>query len=1013
MRSCIITFRIKDYFPKLSNIPFEEYACLFVGEDFNEKIPLIEKDFNICKHQVNNINSDLKYKVHLVSITDYSLIGMCEIVIPYSIIAQIDIPGSFIKEQQLKLFTDLKTKRKLFGTIISPGDIYLYISAEVYVNNQNNIDRKKKNFIKNKNFFNKEHNKIIFGNSIIDFNNNNRKYRIIKTDKDSLRNECKTYTCLKNITNSNTNNTINNDLFYAPLSQERKERQINKFQSNPSMVEIKNNLTIDNNKNKKNPKIKKIQTQRKKLTILDLMEQKFSSKRQFNNKMNNALNKNMNINNNTFCKSSSPKEFKKLNIENKENIELNNFFSYKPVINNNDNNNNIITKNTFSPVNNKNILINDKINYIYKKKSAQKIRTKLSENKIFNINSSPYSTSIYNVYGGSGDNNGNSVFKKTKSCSSTKIQIQNQNSFYRNSNNNNTNIYDITENNFILSSKEKQQLKELDKSIFEKGALLKNDFQNQFSNSNNQSKYFLESTCDDIYNISNRNSTKNINENMNARYNRSQKDFHKLNINYKTNSPHMKIELDTSKNNTNNITPCSSNQTNNIFAQDDLKNNILNLLEFYSLLKKKIDIVKENLDKNKKKLIIKKEKFNHQLKKNNRLTQKIISSESKIILHATVNCALNEQVILPLMKIKKIESNVYKNIFGLSCHDYDVMKFREKEKNKLFEEQNIMHLLLIIIKNMVEHYGNISHIYNNDTNKKKKLNLLLLKYEINEKKEANNNITENQYKTNFNKSPYLTRQIIDDDFLNKFKIIREVEEDKEYSEEEEEKNKTDIHNENIIENFNIEDYENNINKKEEKQNENGATINENEKSEKKPNGQYLDGVLNDFSFKNDIINKILFEDFPKKYPNENKFVLKNKNEYIFGDNIVNVEMNNNDLEFLVNNEKYNLDTFLKYFSNNKNIKDKIKEEQINGIESTAVDSDKSEKVLKDKNDYEKIFAANVEEFENDESYSCSTRKQKRMKRKISIENEKEKDNQSFKDLKNMKNGAESNEFKEK
>lgn len=48
--------------------------------------------------------------------------------------------------------------------------------------------------------------------------------------------------------------------------------------------------------------------------------------------------------------------------------------------------------------------------------------------------------------------------------------------------------------------------------------------------------------------------------------------------------------------------------------------------------------------------------------------------------------------------------------------------------------------------------------------------------------------------SNFNNSQFLSGQIVDDDFLNKFKIIREVEEDKEYDDSEEEniKQKTQI-----------------------------------------------------------------------------------------------------------------------------------------------------------------------------------------------------------------------------
>ena len=47
MKSCSVSFKIKDYFPKIDTIPFDEYVCLFINGDFNEKIPLIEKDYNI------------------------------------------------------------------------------------------------------------------------------------------------------------------------------------------------------------------------------------------------------------------------------------------------------------------------------------------------------------------------------------------------------------------------------------------------------------------------------------------------------------------------------------------------------------------------------------------------------------------------------------------------------------------------------------------------------------------------------------------------------------------------------------------------------------------------------------------------------------------------------------------------------------------------------------------------------------------------------------------------------
>ena len=1027
MRSCTITFKIKDYFPKIDSIPFEEFFCLFINGDFNEKIPLIEKDFNICKHQINNVNTDLKYKIHIVNINDGSLIGICEIVIPYAIISQIETPGTFIKEQQLKLFIDLKTKRKLFGTLLSSGDIYLYISAEVFVNIQNNFEKKKKNINKNKNGYKKEFNVINLYE-----NNNKKKFRVIKTDKDNLRNECKTYTCLKHIKNSSINSAITNDNFYAPSSGERKKEVQNNKQSNLLELDLNNNLTFDNidsnkkNIKKQNQKVKKVNTQKKKLTILDLMEQKIKNKKELNNKKNNNFNK--------FNKSSSPRGIKNLNIDNKENYGINkdnNFYYLTNKTKNNIYNNGSIFKNVFSPVNNnKNLQLTDKINYIYKKKSAQKIRNKFSENNIFNINSpTSYNISNFNAY--ETGNTKNTGVKKTKSCFSTKIHMQNMQNMQNqnqksNQINNNINInINNKDNSLINSLEEKQKLTDLDKNILEKGTSIRNDFQKQLNFSFNKTKYPLENTYDDIYNDSNRNSSKNIDDIYNIRYNRSQKEFHKINKNIvKSSSPKVKLDLDSSKNNNNNITPFSINHSNNMFTQEDLKNNIINLLDFYSLLKKKINNIKDNLYKNKHKLIIKKEKFNYQLKKNNRLTQKIISIESKIIMHANINCILNEQIILPLMKIKKIESTIYHKLFGLTFYDYDIIKFREKEKNKLFEEQNIMHLLLIIIKNMIEYYGNISHVYKDDINRKKMLNLLFMKYEIKEKNEINeknnmniNNINQNVINNNFkNENKQLfPGQIIDDEFLNKFKIIREVEEDKEYDDsEEEEKYKKESKVENDIRSLDIEENnESNININEiknEKEIENGASKNENERSNKKYNNKYINEINEEYNNKTDLINNFLFEKFPKKYPNEKPFIFKKNNEYIFGENTVNVEMHNNCLEFIINNKKYNLEDFLKFYSHNNNkciiTNEKNIEEQLNGIETTAVESDKSENIIKEKNGkINKNVSQNNNDEENNDNLN-SLRKQKRIKRKISIENDEvEQVEQNNQELNKIKNGS--------
>ena len=152
MITCKITIKIKDYFPKIDTIPYENYVCLFTCGEYEGQIPFLPDDSKIIQHQIKNITSDIKYKVHILDYNDMSLIGMCEMTVSYQVINQISPPNGFIQEQQKKLLIDLKTKRKLFGTIVNIGDIYLNIFAEVFIVSRQSIDHKNNNKIK-KNYY--------------------------------------------------------------------------------------------------------------------------------------------------------------------------------------------------------------------------------------------------------------------------------------------------------------------------------------------------------------------------------------------------------------------------------------------------------------------------------------------------------------------------------------------------------------------------------------------------------------------------------------------------------------------------------------------------------------------------------------------------------------------------------------------------------------------------------------------------------------------------------------------
>ena len=138
MSTCTIIIKVKDYFPKIDSIPYQNYICLFTSGENEGQVPLISQENESYQHQIKNVVSDIKYKVHVLDYNDMSLIGMCEMAISYSIISQINPPNGFIQEQQKKLLMDLKTKRKLFGTVLNMGDIYLNIYSEIYLSERVN-----------------------------------------------------------------------------------------------------------------------------------------------------------------------------------------------------------------------------------------------------------------------------------------------------------------------------------------------------------------------------------------------------------------------------------------------------------------------------------------------------------------------------------------------------------------------------------------------------------------------------------------------------------------------------------------------------------------------------------------------------------------------------------------------------------------------------------------------------------------------------------------------------------
>ena len=269
--SCIITLKIKDYFPKIETIPYENFVCLFTYEDFFGKIPLIEKSNNICKHEIPTISSDIKYNIHILEYNESSLIGICEIVIPFIKIRRIKAPGTMVQEQKIKLIIDVNTKRKLFGKLINSGDIYLVLCAEVFIPDKNNIIINNDNNIKKNNeHFMKQNNNKKIKVRISDKKNLDGTPRTIKkkkmmmemkSNREMIKNDNSDDNINKNFNNTNNRNkTINYDFNYDEKNSTGIIRNKLKLENNQiNIIDFRNkNDNLYNKNNDVNLTTKKI-----------------------------------------------------------------------------------------------------------------------------------------------------------------------------------------------------------------------------------------------------------------------------------------------------------------------------------------------------------------------------------------------------------------------------------------------------------------------------------------------------------------------------------------------------------------------------------------------------------------------------------------------------------------------------------------------------------------------------------------------------------------------------------
>ena len=870
MLTCQIIIKIKDYFPKTETIPFEDYICLFTYNDYEGQIPFLPDESKTIQHQIKNVSSDINYKVHILDYNDMSLIGMCEMTILYDILTQLTPPNGFIQEQQKKLLMDLKTKRKLFNTVINTGDIFLNIYAEIYLISKSNFEHKSHN----------KYRKTLY---------QERPQCFIKYN----------FQIKKYFPGSNKNKSllINNTTEKQSLDDSKCDKS--NFIKFPKKKDALNNInynTFNNNSKRgfQNYSSKLQQKKHNKRTIMDLLEQKKIIEKKLNIVDEDKDSKNVNSNHS-----------ENLLINKKEGYltEQNFNFPYKMKLKNNYIiNNNILKKNKSNTKMINNLLNkNDKEKYNNNRKKDDEFENNIEEStdknpkKGFSNNNNILGSSLSNE----NSNNNNSQFlddkfvykpknklgkmakafnkKNPKNKNENENDINNNNinkNIYNNlsqKENSNTNINSYINTSVLTSNSKEEEFLDIDKLILEKGAELRNDFIIQLKG-------------------------KNINHHKNIN-----------SLNYKSNNQNLFNEFDDSGHNEKLDTPHTEKIQEDFFMKNELtqeciKNNCLRLIEFYSLLNSKLNKFSSKNEDIKKKSFIFKELFSYELKKNKKMINNSNLNEFIYFIFSSIYEPINEKLLQLFHKIKNDESSVYQTLFNTFIKKEEISKYKEYE---IYEHQTKIFLLLTTIKNLINKYGNVSQIFNENTNKKNILKQCLKKYDLTEKEESDNEYVNLEELSNEIKIKNENIKDFNKDIVNKFKVIKEVDEEKEEEYEENSKEIEDMNNHQILKNIDLQ-------------------INEEEKEENNETNSNIDmnfnGDENDEINNEEIVEKKLNELNKKDNNNNNNdyhFQKIGKNEYLFNNKKIKANVSkNNELEIIVveTNKKYSLEDFIQLYN---------------------------------------------------------------------------------------------------
>ena len=122
---CKTNISLKDYFPKLKKIPFEQYTLIISNKKEKHIIPLKNPENKFFQLTSKMTKKDLTYLITLINSENNIIIGEANLIVAAFRLNQLKEIKKISFEQQVKINLNKKMKENLFGPGINIGNIYL------------------------------------------------------------------------------------------------------------------------------------------------------------------------------------------------------------------------------------------------------------------------------------------------------------------------------------------------------------------------------------------------------------------------------------------------------------------------------------------------------------------------------------------------------------------------------------------------------------------------------------------------------------------------------------------------------------------------------------------------------------------------------------------------------------------------------------------------------------------------------------------------------------------------